>query len=55
MGTVKSIILSLLYCKGGRGGPDSIYSELLIIHIYIFQLKIKSMDELKNNYDKKSK
>lgn len=41
MGTVKSIIPSLLYCKGGRGGPDSVYSQLLIIYVYIFHVKNK--------------
>jgi hypothetical protein len=40
MGTVKSIIPSLLYCTEARGGPDSIYSQLLIIiHVYIFHVK----------------
>jgi hypothetical protein len=38
MGTAKSIILCLLYCTEGKGGPDSVYSQLLIIHVF-FMLK----------------
>jgi hypothetical protein len=47
MGTVKSIIPSLLYCKGGREGPDSIYSQLLINHLYIFHVKNKKHGKIK--------